>query len=85
VFITPAGASAALPLTAWAAAFGLTAAEVRVLELLVEGKTVNAAAASLNIAATTARTHLARVMQKTGTRRQAELIRLATQLIAPVR
>jgi DNA-binding CsgD family transcriptional regulator len=85
VFITPAGASAPLPLQAWAAAFGLTAAEVRVLELMVEGKTINAAAASLNVAVTTARTHLARVMQKTATRRQADLIRLATQLMSPAR
>ena len=75
VFITPAGASSALPLNAWAAAFGLTAAEVRLLELMVAGNTVNAAAASLNVAVTTARTHLARLMEKTGTRRQAELVR----------
>jgi DNA-binding CsgD family transcriptional regulator/PAS domain-containing protein len=85
VFIAPAGASAALPLAAWAAAFGLTAAEVRVLELMVGGKTVSDVATSLNVAVTTARTHLVRVMQKTGTRRQADLIRLATQLMAPVR
>jgi DNA-binding CsgD family transcriptional regulator len=85
VFITPSGEAAGLPLDAWAAAFGLTAAELRVLELMVEGHTVNGAAATLNVAVTTARTHLARLMQKTGTRRQADLIRLAAQLMSPAR
>jgi DNA-binding CsgD family transcriptional regulator len=85
VFITPSNQPSGLPLHAWAAAFGLTAAELRVLELMVDGHTIAEAATRLGIAETTGRTHLARVMEKTGTTRQADLIRLAMQLTSPVR
>jgi DNA-binding CsgD family transcriptional regulator/PAS domain-containing protein len=84
IFITPAATAPGLPLLPWASAFGLTAAEVRVLELLVEGSTIDDVAAKLNVAATTARTHRARLMQKTGTTRQVDLVRMAMQLLSPV-
>jgi DNA-binding CsgD family transcriptional regulator len=57
---------------------------VRVLELLVEGSTIDDMAAKLKVAATTVRTHRARLMQKTGTTRQVDLIRMAMQLLSPV-
>jgi DNA-binding CsgD family transcriptional regulator len=85
IFIAPADEGPVLPLQAWASAFGLTAAEVRVLELLVEGKSILEAADELNVAATTARTHLAHVMQKTGSSRQTDLVRTAMQLMSPLR
>ena len=85
VFVTPGAESSSLPMQAWAAAFGLTQAELRVLELLIEGHSIIDIATRLDVAATTARTHLARVMEKTGVKRQSELIRLAMQLHSPLR
>ena len=84
VFVTLASDPSRLPLQAWAAAFGLTQAEVRVLELLIEGHSIAEVAARLGIAATTARTHLARLMEKTGVSRQSELVRLSMQLLSPL-
>jgi DNA-binding CsgD family transcriptional regulator/PAS domain-containing protein len=80
VFITPAAGDAALPLQAWAAAFGLTQAELRVLEMLIEGRNTAEIAEALDVASTTVRTHTARLMEKAGVNRQSELMRLAMQL-----
>ena len=84
IFVTPANQAAGLPFQAWAAAFGLTAAEARVLELLSQGMSITEVASELQVAVTTARTHLARLMQKTGTRRLADVVQLATQLTSPI-
>jgi DNA-binding CsgD family transcriptional regulator len=56
--------------------FGLTPAEARVATRLVQGMTVEDAAAELSIGIATARTHVRNLLQKTGTTRQAELIRV---------
>jgi DNA-binding CsgD family transcriptional regulator len=56
--------------------FGLTPAEAAVARELLRGDGVQAAAARLGVAVATARTHLRRVLAKTGTSRQAELVRL---------
>jgi DNA-binding CsgD family transcriptional regulator len=85
VFFTPSAELQRLPAAAWAAAFGFTTAEMRMLELLVKGRTVVEAAAAMGIAEPTARTHVANLMAKAGTKRQAELIQLATRLAPPVR
>ena len=85
IFIAPADAAPSLPLQAWTSAFGLTAAEVRVLEGLIKGRTIVEVAEELEIGASTARTHLAHLMQKTGSGRQADLVRTAMQLMAPIR
>lgn len=58
----------------FSARFGLTAAEIRVLGEIIEGSGLLAAAARLNISETTARTHISRIFDKTGTHRQTELI-----------
>lgn len=62
--------------------YGLTAAEARVANFLLEGKDLRGAAAQLSIEWTTARFHLKRVFAKTGTRRQTELMRLMLTLPA---
>jgi DNA-binding CsgD family transcriptional regulator len=85
IFIAPADGPPSLPLQAWTSAFGLTAAEVRVLERLIEGRTILEVAKELKIGVSTARTHLAHLMQKTGSSRQTDLIRTAMQLMAPIR
>ncbi|MGK9166078.1 helix-turn-helix transcriptional regulator [Inquilinus limosus] len=59
--------------------FGLTAAEAVFAAEISRGDGLQAVAERLAIAPTTARTHLTRIFEKTGTRRQAELVRLLTQ------
>lgn len=56
--------------------FGLTRAEGRLLAALFEGCSVPEAADRLGVARSTARTHLQRVFDKTGVRRQGDLVRL---------
>jgi DNA-binding CsgD family transcriptional regulator len=56
--------------------FGLTRAERRLLKLLFEGMSLKSAASSLGVARTTARSHLQRIFDKTGRRRQSDLVRL---------
>lgn len=65
------------------AAFGLTAAEGRVFAQVAGGGTIKKAAEELGMQQSTARTHLLRVFNKTGTHRQAELVRLAGSLSNP--
>jgi DNA-binding CsgD family transcriptional regulator len=70
--------------------FGLTAAEAVFAAEISRGDGLQAVADRLAIAPTTARTHLTRIFEKTGTRRQAELVRLLMQCdrlapAAPVR
>jgi DNA-binding CsgD family transcriptional regulator len=56
--------------------FELTAAESRLLDILCSGASIPQAAALLGVARTTARTHLQRIFDKSGTRRQSDLQRL---------
>jgi DNA-binding CsgD family transcriptional regulator len=63
--------------------YGITRAERRLLEMLVNGMTVLQAGQSLGVSANTTRTHLRCLFAKTGTRRQAELICLATTTLPP--
>ena len=62
------------------AAFGLSAAEARLAQLLARGESVENAAQMLDIKPTTARSQLAAVFEKTGTRRQARLVALLSRL-----
>lgn len=57
--------------------YGLTQAETAFLREIVRGDGKQAAAIRRGISFTTARTHLSRIFDKTGVRRQAELVRLA--------
>src|SRR5262249_58997898 len=56
--------------------FDLTRAQSALAREILRGDGVQAAADRLNIARATARTHLLEIFQKTGTRRQAELVRV---------
>jgi DNA-binding CsgD family transcriptional regulator len=56
--------------------YGLTATEARLATLFLQGFDVREVAERLSVTYETARFHLKRVMEKTGARRQAELIRL---------
>jgi len=56
--------------------FGLTPAEIALIHELTSGSSLQTAADRLSIKIATARTHLHRIFAKTGTSRQAELMRL---------
>lgn len=75
-FVPPTGIAAAL--------FGLTPAEARVFEQIAIGRTVSEVSEALEVERSTVRTHLLRLFEKTGAKRQAELIQLATSLTVPV-
>ena len=60
--------------------YGLTAAEAAVAGSIAKGQGVKDAAEALGIAPSTLRWHLQRVFEKTGTARQAELVRLVEHL-----
>jgi DNA-binding CsgD family transcriptional regulator len=62
--------------------FGLTPAEAAFAMEIVKGDGRRAAAQRRGIACSTARTHLSSIFEKTGTRRQAELVRLLLQMDA---
>jgi len=63
--------------------FDLTPAEARVARGIAMAGRPEAIAASLGISLETARSHLKRIMSKTGTTRQAELVLLLSGLSAP--
>jgi DNA-binding CsgD family transcriptional regulator len=56
--------------------FGLTAAQARLALTLRAGRTLQEAAAELGVGYETVRTHLKGIFERTGTRRQAELLLL---------
>jgi DNA-binding CsgD family transcriptional regulator len=62
--------------------YGLTRAEARLVTLLAQDLSLEDAAAALGVARTTAKTHLQRVFEKTGTNRQPQVVRLALSAFA---
>src|SRR5437764_13952592 len=68
----------------FSAQFRLTFAETRVLGEIVGGTGILAAAAKLNSSESTVRTHANRILAKTGTMRQTELIRRFFETALPV-
>jgi DNA-binding CsgD family transcriptional regulator len=64
--------------------YGLTPMEVSVLSAIVEAGGVPEVADELGIARSTVKTHLLRIFAKTGTRRQAELVKLVAGLSHPL-
>ena len=65
--------------------FGFTPAEATFAHQVCEGRGLAAAAERQGIRLSTARTHLARIFDKTGTRRQAELVRPILESEGPAR
>lgn len=64
--------------------FGLTRAEAQVGAALARGGCLAEIAAELGISVTTARTHVARIFLKTGTRQQSQLVALVAAVQLPV-
>ncbi len=84
LFVTSTPGAFVLSRDAWSGAFGLTTAEIRVLEKLVAGADVDRITRDLGIAMPTVRSHLSRIFDKTGTSRQTDLVRLALSLQPPL-
>lgn len=83
IFIGPVS-GAAQGAEATAVAFDLSPMETRLLDGLLQGQKLAAAAEKLGIAETTARTHLGNIFGKTGVSRQSDLVRLAGEMAAAV-
>ncbi len=82
IFVGPAGDEAD-GAKALATTFSLTPAETRLVEHLLAGRNLKESAGALGVAMTTAKSHLENIFQKTGVRRQGELMRLAARVAAP--
>ena len=65
--------------------FGFTPREIAVLLPMMQGQSVSEIADSLGVALPTVRTHVARLFAKTGSDRQADLIRKVMSAMPPVR
>ena len=81
VFIATEGIRGALPKNALRFLYDLTPAEIKVCELLLDGSTPTEISGQVGVAVSTIRTHLLRIFEKTGSRRQSELIRQIAPLM----
>jgi len=80
VFVAQAETSTIAPTEIVSALLSLTPAEGRVFERIASDCSDIAAAASIGIGESTVKTHLLRIYDKVGVRRQAELVQVATSL-----
>ncbi len=71
---------ATVPVDTLRSAFGLSAAEARLLSLLATGATLRQAAEMIGVSYSTVMSQIKSCFQKTGTHRQAELVALAVRL-----
>ena len=83
VFIRELQETSPIPGELFVKRYGVSEAECRVLMMLTQGMTPQEAARALGISLATARTHIARLLEKTGTARQPDLMRLAMRALAP--
>jgi len=65
-----------------ARSYGLTPGEARVLQAVAEIGGVRPVAVALGLSHTTVKTHLRHIYQKTGTKRQIDLVRLVAAAAA---
>jgi DNA-binding CsgD family transcriptional regulator len=84
VLINDLDRSAAPPRERLMQAYGLTVAEAGVAQLLLRGHSNAAVAERLHITVETARTHVRRLLAKTGTHRQCDLILVLLQEVGAV-
>ncbi len=80
--MTPVGSSQAPATELVQSLYDLTPAEARIARGLVAGKTLEEIAAEQSVSRNTVRTHLRGVMEKTGCKRQAEVVALLGGLAA---
>jgi DNA-binding CsgD family transcriptional regulator len=84
VFVCKAELELPSPLETLGALYKLTPAELRVLMAMVEVGGVPEVAPMLGISETTVKTHLQRIFDKTGSNRQADLVKLVAGYTSPL-
>ena len=84
VFVRKSALELRAPLDTLSDLYELTPAELRVLMAIVEIGGVPDVAPVLGISETTVKTHLRRLFEKTGTKRQAELVKLVAAFMSPL-
>ncbi|MER9641622.1 helix-turn-helix transcriptional regulator [Mesorhizobium sp. M0239] len=84
VFISTTTSSSPLPEAVLATLFDLTPAEARVLLRIGSGLSASKSALALGVGENTLKTHLNRIFAKTGTRRQADLVKLVSDIGTPL-
>jgi DNA-binding CsgD family transcriptional regulator len=84
LFVRKAALDMPHPLEAIAKAFKLTPAEMRVLMMIVQVGGVPEVALVLGTSETTVKTHLQHIFAKTGTSRQADLVKLVAGYMSPL-
>jgi len=84
VFVRKAALDLPHPLEALAKAFELTPTEMRVLMTIVEIGGIPDVAPVLGVSKTTVKTHLQHIFAKTGTKRQADLVKLVASYMSPL-
>lgn len=84
LFVASASGPPQLPHDALVQLYDLTPAEIRIVELICEGQTRDTISATLGVSVSTVKSHLVHVFEKTGCRRQVDLVRLAKSLTFPV-
>lgn len=83
LFVRPVLSGAFIPVEAIQAAFGLSAAEARLLGALASGLSLSDYAKNTGSSRNTVRNQLATIFDKTGTSRQAELVALTLRTLGP--
>jgi DNA-binding CsgD family transcriptional regulator len=83
VFIRKANIGWASPVETIAKLYKLTPSEIRILLGVVEYDGIASVASTLGISQQTVRTHLKHIFEKTGKRRQAELVKLVAEFVSP--
>ena len=83
VCVTDLGAGLAPPAERLRELFGLTRSEARVALALLEGASPREAAEALGVSFYTVRGHLAQIFDKTGVKRQSEMVRLMLRTVGP--
>lgn len=84
IFVRKVALDFASSLEALTQTFRLTPAETRVLGAITDGGAVPEASRALGLSETTVKTHLRHIFEKTGTRRQTDLIKLAACFANPL-
>lgn len=84
IFVSTTTSASPLPEAVLTTLFGLTPAEARVLLKIGNGHSAAEVASALDIGENTVKTHLKRIFAKTRTRRQADLVRLVSDIGTPL-
>ena len=84
IFVAKASLNAVHPLQSLATAYKLTPTEMRVMMALVQVGGVPEAVPILGISETTIKTHLSRLFAKTGSKRQADLVKIVAAYASPL-